>query len=123
MQSHGEISLEWDGQLFTMYAYGPFNEEGVREVIASLKRAVLSENIESWVRLEVWDMDTLGSPLVFDYVKAYYLWCEEHGCRATAVVVNNIIQRNIIEKDFLTNIRIFKSKREAIDWLKDSGEI
>ena len=117
MQSHGNISIEWKQQLLIINAYGPFNEEGVLEIIDNLKQAILTKNIKSWIRLELWDLNTLGSPVVMNHVKEHFLWCEEQGCRATAVVVNNSLQRNLIEKDFLTNIGIFNSENEANAWL------
>jgi hypothetical protein len=117
MQSHGELILEWKKDLLIVYPKGPFNEEGALDAIQSLKNAVLFRNIDNWARLEVWEEDTLGSPKVMNDVKELYLWCSEHGCLATAVVVKNSVQSSLVEKHFSGNIGLFNNEKEAIDWL------
>ena len=116
MQSHGELTLEWKDDVLMAYARGPFNDEGVEEVLDKIKNAILIKNSKSWSRLEVWDEDTLGSPAVMNSVKEYYRWCTEHGCMVTAVAVKNSLQRSYVES-FSGNIAVFSSKSEAIDWL------
>jgi len=119
MQSHGELTLEWKDDVLMIYPQGPFNEEGVVEVIDTIKNAVLIRNNQNWSRLEVWEENTLGSPAVMNSVKEYYRWCTEHGCIAAAIVVKNSVQRSYIEKYFSGNIAVFNSKKEAIDWLME----
>lgn len=120
MQSHGEITIAWAEQLLVMYAYGPFNDEGAIDAIDSLKQSILIKNLESWCKLEIWDQDSFGSPFVMNHAKEYYLWCEERGCRATAVVVSTSLQRNILELDFLTNVKVFNSENKARAWLVEN---
>ena len=122
MQPHGELILEWKADLLIVHPKGPFNEEGVVDAIDSLKSAVKTYNSGKWFRLEVWEEDTLGSPTVMNDVKKLYFWCAKHGCLATAVVVRNSLQRDIIDKNFLGNIGVFKSKNEAMDWLSEQND-
>ncbi|MCW8833134.1 MAG: hypothetical protein OQK09_16900 [Colwellia sp.] len=117
MQSHGKLTLEWEGNVLVVTPQGPFNEEGAIEGITTLKETVLTTKVEKWTRLELWEENTLGSPTVIDYVRESYLWCVEHGCSATAIVVKNNFQHSLIEKYFTNNIGVFQNKRDAMDWL------
>jgi hypothetical protein len=123
MQSHGEIILNWQGNVLIINPQGPFNEEGAVKAINTVKNSIHIKNRTSWSRLEVWGEDTLGSPTVMNSVKEFYLWCTAHGCKATAVVIKNDFQRNIIETYCSGNVGIFNNKDEATAWLTKNNYI
>jgi hypothetical protein len=52
------------------------------------------------VKLEVLDENTLGSLSVMKSAAEYNIWCAQNGCMATAIIVSNSVQQNIIEKKF-----------------------
>ncbi len=39
MQSHGGLPLEWKDDVLMAYVQGPFNEEGVKEVLDKIKKS------------------------------------------------------------------------------------
>jgi hypothetical protein len=49
----------------------------------------------------------------------YNIWCAQNGCIATAIIVSNSVQQNIIEKIF-GNIKILNCKGKAFVWLRDN---
>jgi hypothetical protein len=121
MNSHGRITKKWEGNIFIINSEGPFNDEGVIEVIDEIKKSVISKRVSNWLRIEIWDDNTLGSPSVMKRAEDYNIWCSENGCQATAIVVSNSVQRHIIERTFLGNIKIFNSRNKAISWLNKSS--
>lgn len=119
MQCNGEINIEWNEGLLIVSPQGPFNDAGLVEDIDKVKNAILIKNSKKWSRLEVWREETLGSPVVMESAKKLYLWCTLHGCIATAIVIENSLQRSLIEKGSSGNIGVFNNKYEAIDWVKE----
>jgi hypothetical protein len=117
MQSHDEIIVEWKGDILVIYPQSPFDEEGVEEVIDIIKKTVRTKNNKNWSRLEVWSDNSLGSPAVMSNEKAFSHWCNENGCVATALVVENGFQRGITKNHLSDNVEVFSCEVEATNWL------
>ncbi|MFT6900323.1 MAG: hypothetical protein ACJAXS_000485 [Colwellia sp.] len=119
MQSHGSISKKWKANVLIINSEGPFNDEGIIQVIDEIKKSVISKKLRNWLRIEIWDDNTLGSPSVMKCAEDYNVWCSKNGCKATAIVVSNSVQKNLIERTSLGNIKIFNSTNKATDWIKE----
>ena len=121
MNMHGEISIVWHGNLIEITSTGPFNVEGLNHCISIIKKSILNKNIKSWCRMEIWDDETLGSPACIALSKVKALWCVNHGCYATAIVVSNSVQRSLLESEARSNIRIFDDAVIAKKWLDEQS--
>jgi hypothetical protein len=55
-------------------------------------------------------------------VKDFLIWCTEKGCRATAFVVKNSVQSEIIERHFIGEIAVFRNESKAIEWLTKNSD-
>lgn len=119
MNAHGEVFLEWDEDLLIVHARGPFNEIGAESSILAIQSSIRNENRKLWCRLEVWDQETLGSPAVVALIKDAAVWYKENGCFASAVVISNSIQNQLIQKVTNEQTKTFYDKSEAIQWLND----
>ena len=117
MDRHGNMKLSWHKEILIGEVEGAFNEESLEYWFPKIKHLVENRKIDSWYRLEIWDEEVLGSPETIELAKAIYEWYEENGCVATAVVVCNRIQEQIIKAMFQSQAKIFRSKDEAIQWL------
>lgn len=122
MQSHGKVIFEWQDDLLIVKPIGPFYEEGAIDVIETLKSSILSKKINAWSQLEIWEEDTLGSPFVMTSVKDFFIWCTEQGCRATAVIVKNSVQSELIERHYIGEIAVFRNESKAIEWLTKNSD-
>ncbi|MCL6416248.1 hypothetical protein MIB92_11345 [Aestuariirhabdus sp. Z084] len=118
MRSHGKLALEWQGELLIVRPQGPFNEEGVAKARRHLIQSIKNSQHNYWLRLEIWDEESLGSPRVMAQVNELFQWCQDHGCQSTAVVVCNRIQAGIIESQFIDDIAVFDDTEHALDWLE-----
>ena len=72
MKKHGDITLEWDGNVLISCPKGPFNPEGTIDTIQRYQQCVLDANLSCWFRLEIWDDETMGSPQAMEKVKDAY---------------------------------------------------
>jgi len=118
MNKHGNITSSWDGDIFIVELKEAFNEDGLEFWFTQLKQIIESKKLTSWRRLEIWDEEVLGSPETIKIGKAIYDWYEEHGCEHTAVVVENGIQKQIIQHMLNSNAQVFRDKEKALNWLK-----
>lgn len=117
MNKHGELLYFWEGDLLTVNAKGPFNDEGILSSGVGIKKAILSQNIKNWRRLEILDEETLGSPSVLALVKDLFDWYLDNGCERVAVVVCNSVQQAVIEKMLQSSDPIFRNFSDAKKWL------
>jgi len=117
MESHGELDLEWRDNLLVLNLMGPFNEEGAIDAFNHLKQSVISKKTNEWMRLEVWNEGTLGSPEVMEGIRQLFSWCVENGCIATAVVVSNRVQKMIAEKELPEDVEVFNDVSDAMEWI------
>lgn len=117
MEGHGRVTLIWEEDLLIVNPLGPLNEEGVVETINELKQTVVSAGLKSWVRLELWEKDTMGSPQVMENACHMFEWCEQHGCNAAAIVVDNFFQASLLKENFSGNFDVFNNTQEALSWL------
>ncbi len=118
MKAHGYADLSWYKNVLTMDIHGPFNDEGVMLSIKHMKKSVLNKNLKLWYRIEKLDTEAMGSPLTMEIVNEMYLWADNHGCRATAVVVSNLIQKKSIAGVLEgKNANVFHHIDEAQEWI------
>lgn len=117
MDAHGEIALFWQNDLLTVNAKGPFNELGMQKTVATIQESILNKNLTSWRKIEIWDNETLGSPEVISLAEDASQWYKENGCIASAVVVSNCIQHQIIKKISNHTSMAFQNEKNAINWL------
>ena len=118
MKAHGYADIFWNEDILTLEVHGPFNEEGVKLVNKEVKEAVINKKIKHWRRIENLDNETMGSDLTVSFVKELYLWAEENGCRACAVVVSNLIQKQAISGLMKgRNAKIFHHLEDAKKWI------
>ena len=118
MKAHGYADLSWEKNVLTLDVYGPFNEEGVKLVFQHVKESVLNKKIKRWCRIEKLDEETMGSALAVSFVNELYVWADQHGCYATAVIISNLIQAQAIT-DVLKgkNAKLFHHIDEAQKWI------
>ncbi|MDG1750536.1 MAG: hypothetical protein P8I03_02565 [Thalassotalea sp.] len=117
MDAHGEIVLLWQGDLLTVNAKGPFNELGMQNTVETIRDSVLSKNLEAWRKIEIWDEQTLGSPHVISLAESASQWYKDNGCIASAVVVSNCIQNQIIKNISNNTSMTFQNEAAAVNWL------
>jgi hypothetical protein len=117
MDAHGEIALLWEGDLLTVNAKGPFNELGMQNTVAAIRESVLNKNLKAWRKIEFWDEQTLGSPKVIYLAEKASKWYKENGCVASAVVVSNCIQNQIIKNISNNTSMTFQNEDAAVNWL------
>lgn len=119
MISHGEVTFSWDDDLLEIGAKGPFNESGLKICITSIQKSILNKSIKSWRRIEVWDDETLGSPVVVSLAKEASHWYKNQGCFAVAIVISNDLQSYILEHMIKSGSAIFHDVATAKSWLNE----
>ena len=119
MNQHGEFELSWIEDLLIIKMAGPFNDEGVLDCSEEVKALIQRKNLPSWRRLEILDDNTLASLSALEHTRELYAWYNEHGCRATAIVVSNSVQVGVIKEFIKCNDPIFYKLSEAIDWIRN----
>lgn len=117
MNPHGKIEFYWLGTILVVNFYGPFNEEGIAEAIAALRKTVTDKNFRYWSRLGIFDKESLGSPKTFELLKQSYQWFEDHGCLHTAVVAETSLLKQLLQSSIIQRIEFFDSEEEAKQWL------
>ncbi|WP_019027770.1 hypothetical protein [Colwellia piezophila] len=117
MNAHGDISLMWEGDLLKIKVFGPFNEIGLKDILSRIQESILNKNLKSWRKMEFWDEDTLGSPDVVSSAKAVAKWYKDNGCYASAIIVCNNIQHQIIDSVTSNNTKSFRDQEAAMNWL------
>jgi hypothetical protein len=120
MNNHGNITFSWKDDLFTLRVEGAFNEEGIEYSVPLLQESVLNSTMKKWKRLEIWDLEVLGSPETIQRVKLIWDWFNVNGCVLTAVVVSNSIQAQVIEKHLDSSTKIFSDVKKALEWLTNA---
>ncbi len=77
---HGEIELQWEGNLLVSTVCGPINYEGALMFFDRLKGSVKNQNIQnSWKWIEqICNEDTLGSPDVLNIYCEALLWAQSN---------------------------------------------
>jgi len=121
MKNHGAIACDWQGDLLTVVATGPFNVEGIEAASASLHQCVEHRDHSSWLRIDFPNNDALGDPNVMVSFGKSYLWAFSHGCRAMALVYSNFLQRSLCEVFVAThqvNLQVFEHENDALAWLE-----
>jgi len=118
MEEHGEITLQWIEDILIVKAEGPFNEEGTLAAMKKYQQCILDSGRTSWLRLELWDNEALGTPQAMDHLPSIYTWSVQHGCVATAVVVVSSIQESIARKIAPEPLGVFREQDQAMAWLK-----
>ncbi|XQW84499.1 hypothetical protein ACOYR1_15365 [Thalassotalea piscium] len=119
MNPHGAASTEWNDDLLIVTLQGPFNELGAEISIALIRNAVINQHKKVWCKLEFWDDETLGSPCVMGLVEKASKWYVDNGCFASAVVVSNSLQQQIISKLSNGRTATFYQQADAINWLNE----
>jgi hypothetical protein len=117
MKPHGNIAFSWEGDLFVINANGPFNIEGFSQGLTAIKEAIEKRHCHSWNRLEIWDMDAMGSPEVIASAINIYHWYEKNGSNSCAVVVANAVQKKLLEIHANDMATVFTTVEEAKNWL------
>ena len=117
MKKHGTVDFYWLDNLLVIKTYGPFNEEGVDHAISEVKESVQNQEAKAWLRLEILDDETLGSPTVLARVKELHQWCEYNGCDNSAIVVSNNLQVYMVENMIESQINVFRDLDKAKTWL------
>ncbi len=119
MNRHGEFKFYWNGDLLTIKMMGPFNDEGVLACSKEIKDAIRQRNLPSWRRLEMLDEYTLASMSALELTRQLYEWYNNHGCRATAIVVSNSVQVDALQKIIKCHDPIFFNMSKAKEWIKN----
>mgnify|MGYP000016901232 CR=1 FL=1 len=118
MKAHGYADITWKKNVLILDVHGPFNDEGVLQTVNDIKKSVLDKNVKDWFRIEKLDEEALGSPLTISIVNEMYLWADNHGCQATAVVVSNQIQaKTMVEISKDINYKVFRNSYDAENWI------
>ncbi len=118
-EGHGEVSILWEEDLLIIEAHGPFNEIGVRNSLSKIQKSIENRNLKSWRKLDFWDEDALGSPVVTSLTKAAGHWYMTNGCYASAIVICNRMQEHIFKNTNQAGPQFFYDKETAMKWLND----
>lgn len=62
----------------------------------------------------------MGPPEAVGRAVDMFNWCEQNGCRATAAVVKNALQKGLLERRFTTVVKVFNNKQKALTDSKSS---
>ncbi len=120
-EGHGYISLQWDNDLLIIEAHGPFNEIGVENCLSKIQKSIESRNLKFWRKLDFWDNDTFGSPVVMSLIKAAAPWYMNNGCYASAIVISNSVQESIFKNTNQDGPQFFYDKETALKWLNEKN--
>ena len=63
----------------------------------------------------------LGSPDVDATVQAVAKWYKDNGCIASAVIVCNILQEELVDEIRTNNTKSFRDQEAAINWLNQQN--
>jgi len=117
MIAHGYATISWKEDILYIYAYGPFNEEGVSIAVDEYLSVVEKRHLKPFDTIEIWDEETLGSPETIS--KAKVLWGKliELNCTSISIVVSNNLQSAICKKYLPSIGRIYFSVKDAEEYI------
>ena len=121
MNAHGDFTLFWDGDLLVVKTFGPFNELGLKIIISKIRESILNMGLESWRKMEIWDEETLGSPDVVATSQEVAKWYKDNGCIASAIIVCNSLQEQLVDKITTNNTKSFRDQETAMNWLNQQN--
>ena len=120
MNSHGYLKFIWKSNILNIEAFGPFNEEGVIDASQEYLKQVESIGSSNYSIIEVWDEDSLGSPLVMEKIANMWSIFIESNCTSIAIVISNSVQRSLCEKLLPINGRVFTKIDDAEIWTHEN---
>lgn len=121
MEPHGELKLEWSGNILYVKPQGPFNDEGAQKAAREYFELIGNKTCNEFAVIEVLTEDSVGSPQTMDEVAKVWRFIGENGCMALALVYCNEVQRCLAE-DFLPEFgRLFSSVEDAEAWVRACG--
>lgn len=120
MLEHGKTTFYWREDIFVLKPSGAYNTEGQVLANSEVKAAIVAQGLPNWRRLEILTQETMATPDALLRVKELYHWCEENGCYASAVVIENSIQTHAIEHIFQAKtVKVFAQQAQAMLWLEN----
>lgn len=119
MKPHGEIKLEWQDDLLFVRVAGPFNHEGSIAAIEQFRESIKNSGFTTWYRLEIWGDGAMGTPEALSNSSEVYDWSIDHGCLATAVVINGVFLTSIAQDLLPASVKIFSEGEQALRWIEE----
>lgn len=121
MEPHGELKLEWSGDVLYVKPKGQFNDEGARKAANEYFDLIQNKSCDEFSVIEVLNEDSIGTPKTMEEVAKVWRFIGENGCVALALVYCNEVQRSLAE-DYLPEFgRLFSSVSEAEAWVRGQG--
>ena len=117
MKKHGDVNIYWKDNILYLEAFGPFNEEGVIDVANKYLNSIINRDVVKFSVIEIWDEDSLSSPAGMKNVEKLWGQLEANDCTSFALVVCNSVQRAFAEPLIPSIGEIFKSRKEAEQWV------
>ena len=120
MNKHGNMVFSWQKDVLIIEVRGAFNKEGIDFWFSEIKKYFKNNGVKVWRRLEIWDEEAMGIPESIEVGKLIYDWLDDNGCTLTAVVIKNSLQETIIKDRFNSNVKTFRNKEKAMEWLDNT---
>ncbi len=118
MEPHGELRLEWSGNVLYVKPEGPFNDEGAQKAAREYFELIENRREAEFSVIEVLTDDAVGTPNTMDEVARVWRFIGEHGCVALALVYRNELQRSLAEAYLPEFGRLFSRVEEAEAWIR-----
>lgn len=118
MEPHGELRLEWSGNVLYVKPEGPFNDEGAQKAAREYFELIENRREAEFSVIEVLTDDAVGTPNTMDEVARVWRFIGEQGCVALALVYRNELQRSLAEAYLPEFGRLFSRVEEAEAWIR-----
>jgi len=117
MKAHGSLKLTWKQNTLYAEAFGPFNEEGVKDAAKQYLYELENSPSSKFSVIEIWDEDSLTSPEAMANVGRLWEALANFGCVSFALVTCNRLQESVA-KPYLPPIgKIFNDLQGAEHWV------
>lgn len=120
MNRHGYLKFTWKDSILHVEAFGPFNEEGVKDASQEYFKKIESKGSSKYSIIEIWDEESLGSPIVMDKIASMWSSLTESNCISIAIVISNSVQRLLCEKLLPDHGRVFTKIDDAEMWTHEN---
>lgn len=124
-ERHGQCLVSIDNEIVHIKSIGAFNLEGMIKATQDIKSAISKLNTNSFKLLADYTELEGATPEAFDHLDKFNAWLNNNNMIAKAVVISSSITLTILGQQAptrkLQNDKNFKTKDEAIEWLKQQS--
>ncbi len=117
MEAHGYLKFKWVADILYVYVFGPFNEEGATKAASEYISLLSVKGNSSYSIIEVWDAESLGSPMVMSKISEMWALFSKNNCTFIAIVVSNSLQKSLCEELLPSIGKVFLNIEDAESWI------